>query len=169
VSAELEACGSCGNVHTPTTADELIERCSDRINRGEPLMLAQADDLVSIARCLHSQLYAAHADQHNYGLEIQRLQAENAHFRHVPGGRVEESGSRFAVRCRDGKIIESPAPDLAVSRFDNMNAQAVELGFDSAEAEVVRRNWAIYVEDWKAVSPAEIEQYRVDHWDEPPF
>ncbi|MGW5514648.1 hypothetical protein [Nocardia africana] len=172
MSARIDPCGICGSVHPLGDHLTLIRQYKHEIKQlieiGKPVD-EFLDDLELIARCLHSQLHAAHADMHNYALTIRELQAENAHVRHIPGGRVDESGTKFAVRRRDGKIIESPAPDLAVSRFDNMNTQALELGFESADAEVVRRDWAIYVEDWTALSPEEIEQYRVDHWDEPPF
>jgi hypothetical protein len=151
-----EACGHCGNVHTSGDPYALIEEYRNQFAAAPNLTPAAVHDIFALARCLHSQLCEAVADLHNLRLGFGRTD-----------GSVEESGTRFAVRRRDGKIIESPAPDLAVSRFDNMNAQAVELGFESAEAEVVRRKWALYVEDWTAVPPTDIEQYRLD--DEPPF
>jgi hypothetical protein len=158
-----EACGHCGNNHPAIGAYDHIENCSDRINRGEPLMLAQADDLVTIARCLHSQLYAAHVDQNNYALRIQELQAENTHLRHgvaPPEGALLHSETEYGVRRRNGVVFQTTALGEAISRFDAWEEQARDIGFDSSGAEIVSRKRATYVREWNPIPDADIAKER---------
>lgn len=138
----------------------LLETYARRIESGEPIPAGDLESLVTIARCINSQLYAVHADNHNLGLKVLELRAALRKARELPQGSVTDTRTEWAVRRRDGDTTKFPAPDRAVSWLDNMDAQARTLGYESAEAEVVRRTVSTYAAPWTAIPASEIDQHR---------
>lgn len=150
---DWQTCSSCGDVHPVgrPSATLLLEYTKQNQHDGK-LSPDDAEALRLLAKCVHAQLYAAVADIHNLRVDLQEARASK--------GAVTDSGTHYAVCKRNGDIIESPALDLAVMRFDNMQSQAADLGFESSGAAVIHRQWATYTTDWATVPDEAIEQAR---------
>lgn len=142
----------------------MLETYARRIESGEPIPAGDLESLVTIARCINSQLYAAAADNHNLGLEILELRAALRDARELPQGSVTGSRTEWAVRKRNGGIIECPTAAIAVARLENLDAEASAIGYETAEADVVRRTVTSYAAPWVAIPASEVDQHR----DEPP-
>ncbi|MFR9773160.1 hypothetical protein [Nocardia sp. SC052] len=160
---DWKLCGDCGDLHpTDSSSATLLLQYTKQNQHDGKLSPADAEALRLVAKCVHAQLYAATADVHNLQLELQRQRAEAMAASGRPAGAVSDSGTQYAVCKRNGDIIESPSLDFAVNRFDNMQAQAEELGFESCGAAVIRREWAMHTTDWETVPDDELEQARAD-------
>jgi hypothetical protein len=159
---EWQACGLCGDVH-PTdqpSATLLLQYAKQNQHDGK-LSPTDAEALRLVAKCVHAQLYAANADVHNLQIDLQRERARVYEANGPrPAGAVTAEGIQYAVCKRNGDIIESPSLDVAVQRLDNMQAQAEDLGFESCDASIIRREWAIHTTDWTTVPEHEIGDAR---------
>ncbi|WP_280245542.1 hypothetical protein [Nocardia abscessus] len=154
-------CATCGELHpTDAPAATLLLQYAKQNQHDGKLTPADAEALRRVANCVHAQLYAAIADVHNLQLELQRQRANATAASARPAEAVTDSGTQYAVCKRNGDIIESPALDVAVKRFDNMQAQAEDLGFECSGADVVRREWSLYTTDWATVPNDEIAAAR---------
>lgn len=160
--SDWQICGSCGDVHpTESPSATLLLQYTKQNRHDGKLSPADAEALQLVAKCVHAQLYAMTADMHNLQLELLELRARTLDPKGTrPAGSVTDSGTQYAVCKRNGEIINSPALDVAVQRFDNMQAQAGDLGFDSCGASVISREWATYTTDWATVPEHEICQAR---------
>ncbi|MEU1550269.1 hypothetical protein [Nocardia sp. NPDC005745] len=163
---QWQACDSCGDFHpTDQPSATLLLQYAKQNQHGGKLSPTDAEALRLVAKCVHAQLYSATVDVRNLQLEVRDLRIELQQERdrarvQRPAGAVTDSGTHYAVCKRNGECIESPSLDVAVQRFDNMQAQAEDLGFESSGADVIRREWSLYATDWAKVPDDEIADVR---------
>lgn len=159
---DWQICGSCGDLHpTESPSTTLLLQYTKQNQHDGKLSPADAEALRLVAKCVHGQLYAATADVHNLQIELLEARARAAGLTTpAPAGAVTDSGTQYAVCKRNDEIIDAPSLDIAVQRFDNMQAQAEDLGFESSGAAVIRREWATFTTDWVTVPDDQLEQAR---------